>query len=303
MKKLKGIHHITAIVGDPLENKRFYESVLGLKLVKKTVNFDDPSTYHLYFGDKTGRPGTIMTFFPWQNAASGQIGNGQVGVTRFAVGKGMLKAWEARLLQYEINYRKIKRFDKETLEFSDPHGLNLELVEEESSSGFQREEISDNMAIKGFSGATLYSEKTEETIKFLIDHLAYKYVKEEAGVTRLKTESEIGQYIDVTQVKENGRMGVGTVHHIAFRNDNDMEQKAWQAYLFDAGFRTTEVRDRHYFKSIYFKEPGNILYEMATDDIGFTVDEELDKLGQSLMLPPQYEGRRSELEKKLKPLN
>lgn len=305
MKQLKGIHHITAIVGDPLENKTFYETILGLRLVKKTVNFDDPSTYHLYFGDKKGRPGTIMTFFPWENALPGKIGNGQVGVTSFSVPKGTLKTWEERFLQYDVPYERVERFKEETLQFLDPHHLKLELVERDVGdlSDFKTEEIPESVAIKGFSGATLYSKSPKQTVDFLMNHFGYEYVSEEACVTRLKVDHDIGQYLDVTQVEGNGTMGTGTVHHIAFRNDNDLEQKAWQDYLFDAGFRTTEIRDRNYFKSIYFKEPGDVLYEMATDDIGFTVDEELEALGSSLMLPPQYEVKRSEIEKKLKPLD
>lgn len=301
MKPILGIHHITSIVGNPQENVDFYRDVLGLRLVKKTVNFDDPQTYHLYFGNESGDPGTIITFFPWDGARRGVIGNGQVGVTSYAIPTGALEFWERRFSDLKINYNKEVRFNETVICFNDPHGLKLELVEYETNkrNNWIQKDISKEFAIIGFAGATLYSANRQGTKELLINHFGYEEVKDENNVTRVRSRANIGNRIDIFDAGINGEMGSGTVHHIAFRNENDKNQQEWMDHLFNIGLRTTPVKDRNYFKSIYFNEPGNILFEMATDGPGFIVDESFESLGMHLMLPSQYEVHRDIIVEKL----
>lgn len=220
MKKTAGIHHITAIVGHPQENVDFYAGVLGLRLVKKTINFDDPGTYHLYFGDQGGNPGSIITFFPWADAYAGKIGDGQVGVTSYVVPVGALPFWEARLAKFKITFNKIDRFGETYLTFDDVHGLKLEIVEREE--GLQNTwtigEVTPGVAIKGFGGATLFTSQPTQTAKLLTDVMGLEKVGEEDGIMRFKSYGDIGNVIDVkTSGNGRGTMGVGTVHHIAWR--------------------------------------------------------------------------------------
>jgi glyoxalase family protein len=305
MKQISGIHHITAIVGDAQENVNFYEGVLGLRLVKKTVNFDDPGTYHLYFGDEDGSPGTIMTFFPWPADYKGQIGTGQVGITSFAVPKGAFSYWEKRLSQFKIPFTKQVRFHEQTIQFSDPHGLKLELVEREQ--GYKRKwEISDipiDYAIMGFAGAVLLSAAPLRTADLLENILGFKKIGEEDGYLRFRSSAEIGNTIDLSLKPVNrGYSGVGTVHHIALRAIDESDQLQWKQRLEENGFRVTPVQDRNYFKAIYFREEGGILFEIATDPPGFAIDEDFDKLGENLMLPEWLEPYREKIESTLKPI-
>ncbi|MBX9983747.1 MULTISPECIES: ring-cleaving dioxygenase [Priestia] len=303
-KKTAGIHHITAIVGHPQENVDFYAGVLGLRLVKQTVNFDDPGTYHLYFGNEGGNPGTIITFFPWANARQGKIGDGQVGVTSYVVPKGAMDFWEKRLAKFGVPATKMERFGEQYLEFDDPHGLHLEIVEREEGekNTWQVGEIKPEVAIKGFGGATLLSVKPHETAQLLENVMGLKKVGQEGDFIRFQSSADIGNVIDLKLTTiGRGQMGVGTVHHIAWRAKDDEDQLEWQKYVADSGYGVTAVRDRNYFNAIYFKEHGEILFEIATDPPGFAHDESLETMGEKLMLPEQYETHRDQIERALIP--
>jgi glyoxalase family protein len=303
-KKTAGIHHITAIVGHPQENVDFYAGVLGLRLVKQTVNFDDPGTYHLYFGNEGGKPGTIITFFPWANARQGKIGDGQVGVTSYVVPKGAMDFWEQRLAKFGIPAAKMERFGEQYLEFDDPHGLHLEIVEREEGekNTWQAGEIKPDVAIKGFGGATLLSVRPDETAQLLENVMGLQKVGQEGDFIRFQSSADIGNVIDLKLTTiGRGQMGVGTVHHIAWRAKDDEDQLEWQKYVADSGYGVTAVRDRNYFNAIYFKEHGEILFEIATDPPGFAHDESHETMGEKLMLPEQYETHRDQIERALIP--
>nr|WP_144923776.1 ring-cleaving dioxygenase [Paenibacillus bovis] len=306
MKKTEGIHHITAIVGHPQENVDFYAGILGLRLVKKTVNFDDPGTYHLYFGDNRGKPGTIITFFPWANAYQGKIGGGQVGVTTYAIPTGAMSFWEKRLAKFNIKFTRSERFGETYLQFEDFHGLQLELVEraEGETNNWTFGDVTPNVAIKGFGGAILYSVNPAETIQTLQDIMGLEMVGEEGELIRFQSYGNIGNIIDVIQTPvERGEMGVGTVHHIAWRAKDDEDQLDWQQFVGNNGYGVTTVRDRNYFNAIYFREHGEILFEIATDPPGFAHDESYETMGTELKLPSQYEKFRERLQHKLIPIN
>lgn len=300
-----GIHHITAIVGHPQENVDFYAGVLGLRLVKQTVNFDDPGTYHLYFGNNGGKPGTIITFFPWANAYQGKIGDGQVGVTSYVIPVGAISFWENRLAKFNIPFTKVTRFNEEYLTFDDPHGLHLELVEraEGENNTWQFGEVTPAVAIKGFGGATLYSAEPKQTAGLLEKVMGLDYVGEENGLARYRSTADIGNVIDLKLTSSGaGSMGVGTVHHIAWRAHDDQDQLDWQQYVGQHGYRVTPVQDRNYFNAIYFREHGQILFEIATDPPGFAHDETPETMGEALMLPAQYEQHRAKLKEVLIPI-
>lgn len=305
MKQTKGIHHITAIVGHPQENYDFYATVLGLRLVKKTVNFDDPKTYHLYFGNEGARPGSIITFFPWPDAEKGHIGGGQVGVTSYAVPENSLDFWETRLTNQAVPFKKVTRFSETSLQFEDPHGLLLELVERKDGplNTWSNDGVDSNNAIKGFGGATLYSTDPRSTVETLTRSMGLKQIDEDEHHIRLKADGDIANIIDIKKEPEPlGTMGVGTVHHIAWRAHDEADHKDWQEHMSNQGFPVTDIKDRNYFKALYFREKGDILFEIASDTPGFAVDEPEDSLGEALMLPEQYESKRSELEANLIPL-
>lgn len=305
MKKTAGIHHITAIVGHPQENVDFYAGVLGLRMVKKTINFDDPGTYHLYFGDDGANPGTIITFFPWPNAFQGKIGAGQVGVTSYLVPTGALAFWEDRFNKFNIAFTKEERFGESYLLFEDPHGLQLELVEREGGkpNTWEFSGITPEVAIKGFGGATLLSTRPEQTAKTLEEVMGLEKAGEEDDLMRFRSHGDIGNVIDVKVTPlGRGEMGVGTVHHIAWRAEDDRDHLDWQEHVRNQGHNVTEIKDRNYFNALYFKEPGEILFEIATDPPGFAHDETPETMGQNLMLPEQYESRREQLTKSLIPV-
>lgn len=306
MKQTKGIHHITSIVGHPQENADFYSNVLGLRLVKKTVNFDDPQTYHLYFGNAQAEPGTIVTFFPWTNGSQGKIGSGQVGITSYAIPLGSLTFWEKRLTDKGIDFVTASRFDETVLQFEDSHGLKLELVEREGGplNSWPNNGLSEKHAIKGFAGAVLFSGNPKATIQTLTDTMGLTYLTEEDGVVRLKAGGDLGNIIDIPlEAERPGEMGVGTVHHIAWRAEDEADHKDWLLHVKENGFQATDVKDRNYFKALYFREYGGILFEIASETPGFTVDEPLEQLGQKLMLPEEYEPAREKLESILPPIN
>jgi glyoxalase family protein len=304
IRQTAGIHHITAIVGNPQENVDFYAGVLGLRLVKKTVNFDDPGTYHLYFGDETGTPGTIMTFFPWPQAQKGTIGSGQVGVTTFVVPEGTLSFWEERLNKWGVGWEKNIRFGEEVLQFDDPHGLRLELVArtEGKLSGWSFGGVPVEKAIKGFGGGILYSWKPEKTMDLLENVMGLEKVAEEGDYVRYRALDDLGNIVDVKKTPlPPGRMGAGVVHHIAWRAKDDEDHVKWQAHVRENGYQVTPIIDRQYFNAIYFREAGGILFEIATDPPGFTRDETKEELGSHLLLPPWLESQREQIESMLLP--
>lgn len=304
-KKTSGIHHITAIVGHPQENVDFYAGVLGLRLVKKTVNFDDPGTYHLYFGDEGGKPGTIITFFPWAGASQGVIGDGQVGVTSYAMPTGSMDFWEKRLEKFAVPFTKAERFGESYLQFDDPHGLQLEIVEraEGEANSWDFGGVGPEVAIKGFGGATLFSTRPNQTAELLEDVMGLELVGEEKDYVRFRSVADIGNVIDIkTTLTGRGQMGAGVVHHIAWRATDDKDQLEWQQYISENGYQVTSVRDRDYFNAIYFQEHGRILFEIATDPPGFSSDESEETMGEKLMLPAQHEHYREQLEQRLIPI-
>ncbi|WP_051507295.1 ring-cleaving dioxygenase [Saccharibacillus sacchari] len=303
-KQTAGIHHITAIVGHPQENVDFYAGVLGLRLVKQTVNFDDPETYHFYFGNDGGKPGTIMTFFPWANAYQGKIGAGQVGITSFVVPVGSLPFWKERLTSFNVAVRDFDRFGESYLEFDDPHGLHLELVEREEGevNTWTFGGVTPETAIKGFGGATLLSADPEKTADLLANVMGLEYIGQDGDLARYRSTSDIGNIIDLKLTPiARGTMGVGTVHHIAWRASDDADQREWQDYVADNGYGVTQVQDRNYFNAVYFREHGEILFEIATDPPGFAHDETPESMGTALKLPAQYEQYRTQLEQTLIP--
>lgn len=293
-----GIHHITAMVNDGQRNIDFYASILGLRLVKKTINFDRPEVYHLYFGNETGNPGTVITFFPWEKQLKGRIGTGQVGVTSYVIPVGSSGFWESRLQRFGVKVENYSRFGEKYLQFADPDGLLIELVERKEGplNNWKIGDIHSSVAIKGFGGATLNSAQPNKTAEVLENILGFTCVGEDAEYLRFSSESHIGNMIDIRlSPTVRGLMGAGTVHHIAWRAKDEQELQQWRALLVEKGYYPTELKDRNYFKALYFHEEGGILFEIATDGPGFAVDEPLSNLGEKLMLPDWLEEKREEL--------
>jgi len=291
-----GIHHITAIAGDPQRNLDFYTEALGLRLVKRTVNFDDPGSYHFYFGDSIGTPGTIMTFFPWPGARRGARGSGQVTTVSFAVPRNSMAFWKERLRATHVIAEEIEgRFGSNALRFLDPDGLQLELV------ASANEESSSERPIPGFAAPTLEVRNPEKTEKLLTEILGFEFVAEENNRRRFRgSGSNASAEIDLVSSEAGfGQIAAGTVHHIAFRAADDDEQLKVREQLAARGLNVTPVIDRQYFHSIYFREPNGILFEIATDGPGFLIDEPADALGETLKLPPIYESKRNEIERVL----
>jgi len=306
---ITGIHHITAISSTAAENLDFYERVLGLRLVKQTVNFDDPYTYHLYYGAADGAPGTILTFFPWERMPSGRPAAGMIVATAFAVPRAVLPYWVERLSTSGATPQTESRFGETVLRFGDPHGLPLELIGTDALPTvlhWEESPVDRAHAILGFHAATALVTHLDSTQTLLTGPMGMTLAGRENSRCRFKMSGtdSWGQVLDVVVDPDapQGRQGTGTVHHIAFRARTDAEQLLWQADLRRAGYSVTEVRDRSYFKSIYFHEPGGILFEIATDAPGFAVDEPVEHLGRSLMLPARYERIRTQIEAGLPPL-
>ncbi|WP_238996603.1 ring-cleaving dioxygenase [Paenibacillus pinistramenti] len=300
-----GIHHITAFAGDPQANVDFYAGVLGLRLVKKTINFDAPEIYHLYFGNEGGSPGTIITFFPAPGSRRGRIGGGQVGITTYVVPAGALPFWEERLRRFGISVMKASRFGEDYLQFSDNEGLKLELVEREEgpASTWSFGGVPADKAIKGFGGVVLYSANSASTRKVLTEVLGMTLAGEENGFIRFKAQGELGNIIDVPAADVPwGAGGAGTVHHIAWRAKDYDEHLEWNRQVSKHGFGTTGIVERQYFKALYFREEGGILFEIATDPPGFAVDEPAEELGLELKLPSWYEPQREAIESILLPI-
>lgn len=305
---MPGIHHVTAISGAPERNLDFYGRVLGLRLVKKTVNFDDPGTYHLYYGDEHGTPGTILTFFPWAHAAQGRLGAGETQETAFRVPAASLGYWTHRLVEKGVAHdAPAKRFGDTVLPFSDGDGMRFALVGvvgAENENGWSNGEIPAEHAIRGFHGVTLVLAEVLPTARVLTDVLGFGAAGAEEALTRYRSGDARGGHVDLREVGDfpRGRLGRGSVHHIAFRAANDAAQAAMAEKAVALGLQVTEQKDRNYFRSVYFREPGGVLFEIATDDPGFAVDEPAETLGRALKLPRFLEPRRAELEAKLPPL-
>lgn len=302
-KQLLGIHHVTAIAGNPQTNIDFYAGVLGLRLVKLTVNFDDPGTYHLYYGDGQGRPGTILTFFPWPHGMRGRIGTGQLTTTSFAVAEQSLAYWKKRLAEPKVEFQELRSvFDESVLSFNDPDGLQLELVgtaDADTSHAWNSGTVPAEFAICGFHHVALSEEGYERTASLLTDTMGFKPTRSNGNRFRYALGAGgTGTIADLVCVPaaRPGRVSVGTVHHVAWRTPGDEQQRAWQTALTDLQYNVTPIIDRKYFHSIYFREPGGVLFEIATDPPGFAVDERADQLGSHLVLPDWLEPSRPQLE-------
>ena len=303
-----GLHHVTAYSGPARRNLDFYRRVLGLRLVKKTVNFDDPGTYHLYYGDETGSPGTILTFFPIEQAAQGRLGTGETQETAFTVPRASIAAWMDRFAAHNVAFETpVQRFGETVLRFADPDGMALALVgiDEAGEAMSSNGEVSTEHAIRGFHGVTLRLAEPGPTAAILTDVLGFDELAREGAFVRFGSGAKLGGLVTIEAVgrAERGRPGAGSVHHIAFRAADDAEQEAMVARLRQRhGLVATEQRDRNYFRSVYFREPGGVLFEIATDIPGFAVDEP-DGLGESLKLPPGLEAHRARIEAALPPLD
>jgi catechol 2,3-dioxygenase-like lactoylglutathione lyase family enzyme len=308
-REISGLHHVTAIAGDPQRNIDFYVSTMGLRLVKLTVNYDDPGTYHLYYGDELGHPGTILTFFPWPGGQKGRHGTGQLTVISFSVPDGSLDYWIQRLKQHKVSLDgPSSRFNERFVSFADPDGLKLELVESarDEREPWKEGPVSPKNAIKGFYGVLLAEEGYEMTASLLEGTLGFKLTKEENNRFRYETGSGgPGSIVDIvcSPGLPPGFVSVGTVHHVALRTPNDEEQRAWREELVKLGMNVTPVIDRKYFHSIYFREPGGVLFEIATNPPGFTIDQPVSELGRRLILPDSLEPLRKRLEALLPPVH
>jgi glyoxalase family protein len=322
MKPTTGLHHVTAIAGPAQENLDFYAGVLGMRLVKKSVNQDDPGTYHLFYADAEGHPGTDLTFFPWADLAPSRDGYGLSTEVSVAVPPGSLDFWGARLARYGTRlFQPEVRFGQRVLPLADPHGLRIALTESENSlrrpfTPWERSPIPVERQIRGLESARMVERDLEETVSFLVESLGFRKIGEEGSWQRyavsqaegrasappgLAVASPSGQYIDLRSMPESSRgaWGTGSVHHLAWRVDDDAHQLEIRERVLHGGAHPTPVIDRFWFKSVYFREPGGVLFELATDGPGFHVDEEMASLGESLVLPPWLEPNRDAIEKVL----
>lgn len=309
MQPIQGLHHITAVAGDPQVNVDFYERVLGQRLVKTTVNFDDPGTYHLYYGDEIGTPGTIMTFFPWAHVAQGRAGNGEAAEVTWAVPTASMEWWAGHLAEQGVKILDVgERFGDPIMTFLDPDGMRLGLVGTDAPASphvWENGPIPAEHVIRGFHGVTLWLGRSAPTAGVLTEELGYEKVAEDGNRTRFRGASnDMGLYVDLLEdpSREGGRFGGGSIHHIAFRTVDDAEQLEYRDQLLAAGLQVTPVQDRQYFHSIYFREPGGVLFEVATDAPGFLYDEPIETLGEELKLPSWIEPRRAAIEARLAPI-
>lgn len=309
--KILGIHHITAIAGDAKRNFDFYSKVLGLRFIKKTVNFDDPGTYHFYFGDEVGSAGTILTFFPWgEGIQQGRKGSGMATEIGYSVPKGSLDFWVKRFEKYNVIYNKpAEKFGEKYLTFLDPDGLKLELIESKTPDNrkvWETDEIKADTATKGFHNITLTLNNIKPTAAILTGIFGYKLLEQEVNRYRYATDTVEGAAIvDLVELadEKHGHVANGSVHHVAFRVKNDEILMHFREKVAAAGLNITPQIDRQYFHSLYFREPGGVLFEIATDNPGFTIDETLEDLGKGLKLPPQYEAQREAIKAHLVPIN
>lgn len=303
-KLVLGIHHVTAIASDAQRNLDFYAGILGLRLVKKTINFDAPEVYHLYYGDEEGHPGTIMTFFPYQGIPKGRIGKGQLTATSFSVAEKSLDYWLKRLDGFGVIRKDPQnRFDEIFVACIDGDGLEIELVfnNKDQRKGFSKGHIPAEHAIKGFYGITLTVEGYERTAELLMNQMDHEEIEKAGNRFRYSSHQKPGDFVDILCCPDalRGIGGAGTVHHVAFATENDSTQIEARQKLIKNGIDVTPVLDRQYFHSIYFREPGGVLFEIATIPPGFAIDEDPDHLGEALKLPPWQEPYRKNIEQNL----
>jgi catechol 2,3-dioxygenase-like lactoylglutathione lyase family enzyme len=299
---ITGIHHVTAITADAQANIDFYCGVLGLRLVKLTVNFDDPTSYHLYYGDPIGRPGTIMTFFAWPGGARGRVGPPQVTATAFTVPRDAMQYWTRRLAEHHA--AALTRFGDPAIGFVDPDGMALELVglADPPGEAWPGGPVPAEHGIRGFHSVTVAEEGYESTARLLSDVMGFEAAGSESNRFRYRAPGGgAASVVDLLCVPDarRGSMGTGIVHHVAFRTPDDAQQSSARKTIVQTGHNVSPVIDRTYFHSIYFREPGGVLFEIATDHPGFAIDEPAERLGTSLRLPPQYEGHRAQIEQVL----
>ncbi len=308
--KILGLHHITAIAGNAKQNLNFYTKVLGQRFVKKTVNFDDPGTYHFYFGDEKGTPGSILTFFPWEGVRRGVNGAGMATGIGYSVPEGSLEFWKDRFERFNVKQEEIaERFGEKLLHFQDPDGLKIHFIEaenEDKRKPWETDEIKIENATKGFHSVTLTLNKVEPTTQILTDILGYKLLKQEGNRYRFITDAiENASIVDIIEAPGLGAgiNSAGTNHHVAFRVKDDKILMDYREKILSKGLNITPKIDRDYFFSLYFREPGGVLFELATENPGFDKDEPLNELGTHLKLPRQYESARSQIEKVLPALD
>jgi glyoxalase family protein len=306
-KPIVGLHHVTAIASNPQRNLDFYTMVLGLRFVKKTINFDDPGTYHFYFGDDAGTPGTILTFFPWPHASRGTVGAGQVSHTAFSVSPTSINYWEQRLAAAKIPVERTdKRMGQTVLAFQDPDGMGIELVGQGETAELKVPRFADvpaEHAIRGFFGVTMLQRERKGT-EAALAVLGFRLVAEEADRLRFSADGDaLGNHLDifVDPRAGYGRSGAGSVHHIAFRSADYEDQKEWLAKI-GQYMSSSPVMERDYFRSIYFREPGGVLFELATDIPGFTIDEPIESLGEQLCVPDWLEPHLAAMTQNLIPV-
>jgi glyoxalase family protein len=308
--RVLGLHHITAIAGNAKRNFEFYTKILGLRMVKRTVNFDDPATYHFYFGDETGTPGSILTFFPWETQGQGYTGTGMATDIGYSVPEGSLDFWANRFKEFNIKHEEIsEKFGEKFLHFNDPDGLRIDLIvpaAKDERKPWITKEVNANVATKGFHNVTLTVKNVTPTAKILTDVFGYTLAKQEGNKYRFVTDAiENASIVDIIEARNlsRGNGAAGTNHHVAFRVKNDEILMEYREKIVSKGLNITPKIDRDYFFSLYFREPGGILFELATDNPGFAKDEPVNELGTHLKLPRQYESSRSEIEQVLPIIN
>jgi glyoxalase family protein len=305
---ITGIHHVTAVASNAQKNLDFYTGILGLRLVKKTVNFDGPDVYHFYYGDEQGSPGSILTFFPYQGLVNGRHGKGMLNTTSLSVPSSSLNYWLERFKRFGINHKKPQeRFEGEVIVyFEDEDGLGLELVfnDTDKRKGFLHGHIPTEHAIKGFYNVEIWEEGYERTAALLTEQLDHKLIAEKGNRFRFAATDAPGNYVDILCSPDSlkGLAGSGTVHHIAFATPNKETQSDVRLRIVKRMLNPSPILDRTYFTSIYFREPGGVLFEVATSAPGFVVDEPLEHLGEALKLPPQFEADRLKIEQALPPI-
>lgn len=308
MQAIQGLHHVTAVARDPQRNIDFYRNVLGQRFVKRTVNFDAPDTYHFYFGDHVGSPGSILTFFAWTQMPRGVRGNGETNALAYKVPKNSLAFWQEHLKKNNVSTNSEMLFGEKVLSFEDPDSMRVELIESESSSStkfWEAGTIPQEYALQGFHSVTLWVDELEPTVALLKNQMGYQAAGQEEKRYRFSGDKNVsGHIVDIIHRpgKMSASFGAGSIHHIAFRVPNDEAQLEYQSLIRDAGFRITEVMDRNYFHSIYFREHAGVLFEIATDTPGFAIDEPVDTLGEALKLPEWFEPNRKAIEESLLPI-
>ncbi|MFW2587932.1 VOC family protein [Sagittula sp. SSi028] len=306
LKQINGLHHVTSLASSAQENNSFFTKTLGLRRVKKTVNFDAPDVYHLYYGDAAGAPGTVMTYFPFPHAARGRAGTGEVGTTAFSVPRGALPYWQDRLDTFNVaGLTRSERLGEARLAFKGPDGDGFALVETEDSRPPWAAEVPEDVAIRGFHSADMrLSPRDAQASAELLRFMGYSREDTTDNVTRFRIEGgNDAQVIDITEVDAApAAQGAGSVHHIAFSVDDRAAQQEVRRALLDTGYHVTPVIDRDYFWAIYFRTPGGVLFEVATNEPGFDRDEDLAHLGEALKLPRQHEHLRDKLEQLLEPI-